>query len=70
MRNFGKFFLGVILGGILGSLLALLFAPVSGNLLRDRIRSYFTNIRDEVKTASEKRSLELRKELSSLQKKI
>lgn len=69
MRKFGSFILGAFVGGITGSILALLLTPVSGGLLRERIHNIQTNIRDEVKSAAEQKSLELRQQLESLQKK-
>ena len=68
MRTFGKFVLGAVIGGILGTALALLFAPVAGNDLRDRIRDYCTNIRDEVKDAAASKSQELQSHLAALQR--
>jgi len=68
MRTFWKFLLGAVIGGLLGSALALLFAPVAGNDLRERIRDYCTNIRNEVKTAATNKSLELQSHLAILQR--
>jgi gas vesicle protein len=68
MRTFWKFLLGAVIGGLLGSALALLFAPVAGNDLRERIRDYCTNIRNEVKTAATNKSLELQSHLATLQR--
>jgi gas vesicle protein len=68
MRTLGKFLLGAVIGGILGSTLALLFAPVAGSDLRERIYDYCTDIRDEVKRAATAKSQQLQSELSSLQR--
>lgn len=68
MRTFGKFVLGAVIGGILGTALALLFAPVAGNDLRERIRDYCTNIRDEVQDAATSKSQELQSHLAALQR--
>jgi len=70
MRAFGKFLLGAVIGGLVGSTLAMLFAPVSGNQIRERIYDYCTNIRDDVKNAAEQRRQELREELLMKQNKI
>lgn len=69
MRKFGSFVLGAFIGGITGSVLVMLFAPVSGKQVRERIHNVQTNIRNEVKSASEQKSLELRQQLEALQKK-
>jgi gas vesicle protein len=69
MRKFGSFILGAAIGGFVGSTLALLFAPVSGGMVRERIRNATSNIQNEVKTAAEQKSFELRQQLESLQKK-
>jgi gas vesicle protein len=68
MRTFGKFIIGLLLGGLVGSILALLFAPVSGNDMRERVYDYCTNIRSEVKNAATMKAQELQNELSMLQK--
>jgi len=70
MRSFGKFVLGAFLGGIVGSSLAILFAPVSGSQIRERIYDSCTNIRNEVRRAAEIRQEELRQDLLERQKKI
>ena len=68
MRTFWKFILGAVIGGVLGTAIALLFAPVAGNDLRERIRDYCTNIRDEVKVAATNKSQELQSKLALLQR--
>jgi gas vesicle protein len=70
MRAFGKFLLGAAIGALIGSAIAMLFAPVSGQALRERVYDYCTNIRDDVKSAAENRSRELRQELLERQNKI
>lgn len=67
MHALGKFVLGGLLGGICGSILGLLFAPVSGNELRERVYDYCTNIRNEVSNAATEKSEQLQKELFALQ---
>ncbi|MEA5079008.1 MAG: YtxH domain-containing protein [Anaerolineaceae bacterium] len=69
MRKFGSYILGAAIGGLIGSALALLFAPVSGGLVRERIRNATSNIQNDVKSAAEQKSLELRQQLEALQKK-
>jgi gas vesicle protein len=70
MRGFRNFIYGAILGYSIGSALTLLFAPVSGNLLRMRLYDYCTNIRTDVKNAAESRRQELENELLERQNKI
>jgi gas vesicle protein len=70
MRSFGKFTLGILLGGFVGVGVAFLFAPVSGNRLRGRIYDYFTNIRNEVNKAASFRQQELQEDLLQKQHKI
>lgn len=67
MRTLGKLILGIFLGGIVGSILAMLFAPVSGKQLRERVYDYCTNIRHDVKTAAENKRQELQQQLAALQ---
>jgi gas vesicle protein len=70
MRAFGKFLLGAVIGGLVGSAIALYFAPVSGNQVRERVYDYFTNIRDDVKNAAEMKRQELQEELLAKQNKL
>lgn len=70
MNKFGNFLAGLIMGGFLGGALALLLTPSSGNEMQDRIRRNYAYVKDEVKTAVETRSEELKKELAELQKKV
>jgi gas vesicle protein len=70
MRGLVKFILGAAIGGVIGSVLAFLFAPISGQQLRDRVNDYCTNIRDDVKNAAEMKRQELQNELLARQKKI
>jgi gas vesicle protein len=70
MRTLGRFFIGLLLGGITGSALALLFAPLSGEEMRTRIKDNVYYVRNEVETAAKQRSEELKLELAKLQKKI
>lgn len=66
MRKFGNFVFGAMLGGIVGSTLALLFAPASGEKARDEIKSYFTNVKEELNRAADEKRAELEMELHRL----
>lgn len=66
MRKFGNFVFGAMLGGIVGSTLALLFAPASGEKARDEIKSYFTNVKEELNRAADEKRAELEMELNRL----
>lgn len=66
MRKFGNFMLGAMLGGIVGSTLALLFAPASGESVRDEIKAYFTNLQEELNRAADEKRAELETELHHL----
>lgn len=66
MRKFGKMFLGALLGGLVGSSLALIFAPASGEKLREEVTSYFKNLQYEVNRAGEEKRAELEAQLNKL----
>ncbi|MEN6571469.1 MAG: YtxH domain-containing protein [Anaerolineaceae bacterium] len=68
MKKFGSFVLGVLLGAVTGSIIATLFAPTSGQVLRERLQDHYMAIRDEVNAASAEKTRELREELAKLQK--
>ncbi|MEN6435320.1 MAG: YtxH domain-containing protein [Anaerolineaceae bacterium] len=66
MRKFGYFLLGSLIGGVLGATIALLFTPMSGNVLRSNIQSVACNTADEIKNAALKRRGELEQQLANL----
>jgi gas vesicle protein len=66
MRKFGNFMFGMMLGGIVGSAIAILFAPASGEKARDEIKSYFTNLAEEINRAADEKRAELEMELAKL----
>ncbi len=68
MRKFGMFMLGAIIGAITGAALATLFAPTSGNALREQIQDRYLTVRSEVSQAAADKTRELRDELAKLQK--
>ncbi len=69
MKTALKFLAGLLIGGIVGSVIALLWAPVSGVEMRDRIQTNIHHVRSEVESAAKQRSEELKQELARLQKK-
>jgi len=68
MRKFSMFMAGLFLGGVVGSAVAIFVAPVSGEELQERIRNEIQRIKDEVKTATEMRRMQLERELEELRK--
>jgi len=52
MKKFGSFVLGAVLGGFIGATLATLFAPMSGNVLREKIQEQYQSVRTEVNDAA------------------
>jgi gas vesicle protein len=66
MRKFGYFLFGSLLGGLLGATIALLFTPMSGNVLRSNIRSVACSTADEIKNAAILRRNELEQQLVNL----
>jgi gas vesicle protein len=66
MRRFTSFFVGALLGGLVGTALAMLFAPSSGELLRQQVVDYSSRVREEVRQASLDKRIELEKQLAGL----
>ena len=64
-RMFG-FLIGVTVGGLVGSTIALLMAPASGELLRNRLRERGQNFLYEVRNAADERKIELRQRLEDM----
>jgi len=64
-RMFG-FLIGVTVGGLVGSTIALLMAPASGELLRNRLRERGQNFFYEVRHAADERKIELRQRLEDM----
>jgi gas vesicle protein len=69
MKTIGRFMSGALLGAIVGGMLALLFTPVKGSTMRERISDSFFNIRNEVKVAAVTKANDLKMELARMQKK-
>lgn len=66
MRRMMSFFSGSIIGALVGATLALLYAPASGDELRNQMQSRAEHIQGEVKAAAANRRAELELQLSNL----
>jgi gas vesicle protein len=66
MSRFTNFMVGILLGGLTGSLLALLFAPSSGENLRNQMHETAIEVQEEVRQAAVARRTELEKQLAAL----
>lgn len=61
-----SFISGTFWGGVFGATLAILFAPASGEELREQIRARAERIQAEVNQAAQQRRAELEKQLADL----
>jgi gas vesicle protein len=68
MRKLTGYLIGAIAGAVIFSGVVLLFAPVSGKELRERIKTKYLDLEAEFKLASQERRAELETELSNLRK--
>lgn len=68
MKKFGSFVFGVLLGALTGGVIATLFAPTSGQVLREKLQDHYMAIRNEVNEAAAEKTRELREELAKMQK--
>jgi gas vesicle protein len=66
MRKLFGFVFGALVGGLIGGTIALLFAPVAGQELRDQIRQRGVDFSSEVQGAARARRAELEARLSQL----
>ena len=66
MRRVMSFLSGAVMGGLVGATMALLFAPSSGDTLRDQIQDRANRIQEEVKKAAADRREELEQQLNEL----
>jgi len=66
MKRMLSFLSGAILGALVGATLALLFAPASGEGLREQLRQRVMVLQEEVKKAAAERRSELEEQLASL----
>ncbi len=68
MKKFFSFFFGAILGGALGASAALLFAPMKGTDLRQKLNEYLIEVKSEVGSAVDERRSELQDQIARLRK--
>jgi gas vesicle protein len=68
MKKFFSFLFGAILGGAIGATAALLFAPMKGTELRERLNEYLIEVKSEVGSAVEERRSELQDQITQLRK--
>jgi gas vesicle protein len=68
MNRATNFLFGAFLGGLIGAGLALLFAPKSGNELRQDISEYADQIQTEIRQAAVTKRQELESQLASLRR--
>jgi len=68
MKKFFSFFFGAFFGGMVGVTVALLFAPMKGEDLRQRLNEYIVEVKGEVSEATSQKRIELEEELSQLRK--
>lgn len=63
-----KFIIGTAIGAGIGSAVVMMLAPSSGVELRDHIKDYVQNVKDEVAKARETKRVELEQELVQMRK--
>jgi gas vesicle protein len=68
LKKFFSFFFGAILGGAIGASAALLFAPMKGTELRQKLNEYLIEVKSEVGSAVEERKSELQDQITRLRK--
>ncbi len=66
MKRMLSFLSGAIMGALVGATLALLFAPASGEGLREQLRGRVMAVQEEVKKAAADRRAELEEQLAGL----
>jgi gas vesicle protein len=68
MKRFFNFVFGAVLGGMVGGTVALLFAPMKGEVLRQKLNEYIVEVKGEVTEAAMQKRIEMEEELSTLRK--
>lgn len=66
MKKFGSFLIGLLTGAWLAGVSILLFTPMAGKELREKIKTEAEKLAEDVKNASELRQKELAVELETL----
>ena len=66
MRQMFGFLIGVLVGALVGSTIALLMTPESGDRLRGQIRERGQGFVNQIRSAADSRSIELRNRLDSM----
>ena len=66
MKSVTSFLEGFVLGGLVGVVVALLFAPSSGEDLRNQMQNEATRVRSEVSQAAQMRRAELEQQLAAM----
>ena len=66
MKSIISFLEGFAVGGVVGVVVALLFAPSSGEDLRNQMQNEATRIRSEVSEATQLRRAELEQQLAAM----
>jgi hypothetical protein len=66
VKTASNFVAGFFIGSLLGATLAILFAPSTGEELRNQIQGEVQRIQSEVKKASEDKRAELEHQLSAM----
>ena len=66
MKGVTSFLSGAIMGSLVGAAVALLFAPASGDDLRNQMQERVERIQEEVRRAAEDRRAELEQQLATM----
>jgi gas vesicle protein len=66
MRSVLNFLIGMLSGALFGAALAVLFAPISGDELRQQINIRVQGIQSEIEKAATQRRAELESQLDTL----
>ena len=62
----GSLAIGALIGGVIGASVAILFAPESGEKLREQLRDYAGSVQNQITEAANTRRAQLREQLSQL----
>jgi gas vesicle protein len=63
MHRFGRFLTGLLFGALVGGITGLLFAPSSGEQMRNRMSSYADQVATDVRVSTSRKRAELEREL-------